>query len=145
MWYGLLLMVLVGVACVRSPAQPQTEEELATKVAGYAAQLATYDARPAATAPAGDPFCADAIRQVQQYKAPGQLVPVTTAVDRSLAAEQRPVQPQGWTLSTRAGESCIVAYEAIIGNARQRYTWTWTPATGTVAARDAATQHLSGW
>jgi hypothetical protein len=140
MWRWLIVVALVG--CARTPAVPQTEEDVAAKVAGYQAQIAAYDAKPRA---AGDTFCAEAVGQVQQYKAPGALVPITTAVELSLSAERRPVKPQGWSLSTRAGEQCIVAYEALIGNEAQRYTWVWTPATGKVDARDAATKRLSGW
>jgi hypothetical protein len=138
MWRWLLaVLVVLVMSCGRPPpsARPTiTAEEIA-------ARLATYDTRPAA--PAG--VCYAAVEHVQQYKAPGQLIDVRTAVEVSLSREPRPVRVDGWGPPTPAGNICLVPFRATIGNALQRYWWVWTPATGRVEAQDDATKRLSGW
>jgi hypothetical protein len=92
-----------------------------------------------------DTTCAEASKAVQNYRAPGQKLTVGAMVLVTLASERRPVQRHGWEEGERAGQSCLVRYRATIGNERQSYFWTWTPATGKVEARDDATKRLSGW
>lgn len=147
-WAVSALGVLLLVGCTHSPRPPvipDTPEELAAKVASYQAQIAAYDARPTAVPAAADTFCDRAVAAVQQYKAPGALVTVQTAVELSLSAERRPVKVQGWSLSQQVGEVCLVHLQTTLGNATQTYTWRWRPATGAVEAWDDATKRLAGW
>jgi hypothetical protein len=98
-----------------------------------------------ATATPPDQTCADATKRVQEYKAPGQRITVLEAITLNLAAERRPVQVNGWGPAEWAGRGCLVSFHATIGNERQGYYWSFTPATGKVEARDDATKRLSGW
>ena len=90
--------------------------------------------------------CGEAAAQVRAYHAPGQTLPLEAEVRTRLAAERRPVQPIGWSYDPRpSGGTCSVTYRATVGNADHRYTWTYDPQTGRVAALDDATRRLSGW
>lgn len=99
----------------------------------------------AKTTAAPDTTCTEATQHVKAYQAPGQRTTLAEAVAKSLAAERRPVQIQGWAPAQKAGSDCMVILRTTIGNEAQSFYWVWSPATGKVAANNDATKRLSGW
>jgi hypothetical protein len=97
--------------------------------------------RPRAAAPE----CADANQRVQQYKAPGQQLPLSSVLQLQLAAERRPVKIDGWLPPDGQGKTCFVNFRVYIGNERTLLSWVLDPQTGQVRALDDTTKKYSGW
>src|SRR5215218_1531188 len=75
--------------------------------------------------------CADAITQVQAYKAPGSRLTLVESLAVQLTAERqrRPVQTGRWDIVKTGGPECLVAYRLTLGNEAQSLYWVYDPKT----------------